>query len=135
MTEFTGGGDPKRSIELLWGLLEPKRRGPKPRLQVGEIVAAAIALADSEGLGAVAMRRVAEALGVAPMSLYSYVPSKAELLDLMLDTATGETARPPIDDWRSGLAGIARENWTLYHRHPWMLHIAAYRPPLGPNVI
>ena len=134
-TEFTGGGDPKRSIELLWGLQEPKRRGPKPRLQVAEIVRAAIAIADGEGIAALSMRRVADALGVAPMSLYSYVPGKAELLDLMLDTVLGETPRPPIADWRSGLAAIARSNWDLYHRHPWMLHIAAYRPPLGPNLI
>ena len=134
-TEFTGGGDPRRSIELLWGLQERKRRGPKPRLQVPDIVRAAIAIADGEGLGALSMRRVADALGVATMSLYSYVPGKAELLDLMLDTVSGETPRPPISDWRSGLADIARSNWDLYHRHPWMLQIVAYRPPLGPNLI
>src|SRR5687768_1469122 len=118
-TEFTGGGDPKRSIELLWGLQERKRRGPRPRLQVADIVRAAITIADGEGLGALSMRRVADVLGVATMSLYSYVPGKAELLDLMLDTVFGETPRPPIADWRGGLAAIARSNWDLYHRHPW----------------
>ncbi len=134
-TEYTGRGDPKRSLELLWGLQEPRRRGPKPRLQIDQVVAASIAIADSEGLPALSMRRVADAVGVATMTLYSYVPGKAELLDVMLDTVTGETARPAIVNWRDGLAGIARENWLLYHRHPWMLHVAAYRPPLGPNMI
>ena len=134
-TEYTGRGDPKRSLELLWGLQEPKRRGPKPRLQVTQVVEAAIAIADAEGLPALSMRRVADTVGVATMTLYSYVPGKAELLDVMLDTVTGETARPTITSWRSGLADIARENWQLYHRHPWILHVAAYRPPLGPNLI
>jgi AcrR family transcriptional regulator len=134
-TEYTGGGDPKRSMELLWGLRGPGRRGPRPRLQIGDIVRAGIAIADAEGISGVSMRRVADAVDVATMSLYSYVPGKAELLDLMLDAVTAETARPPITGWRDALAGIARENWDLYHRHPWMLHIAAYRPPLGPNVI
>ena len=134
-TEYTGRGDPKRSLELLWGLREPRRRGPKPRLQIAQVVETAIAIADAEGLPALSMRRVADAVGVATMTLYSYVPGKAELLDVMLDTVTGETARPAITSWRSGLADIARENWKVYHRHPWMLHVAAYRPPLGPNLI
>jgi AcrR family transcriptional regulator len=134
-TEYSGTGDPKRSMELLWGLQEPRRRGPKPRLRIDQVVRAAIELADAEGLDAVSMRRIADAVGVAPMTLYSYVPGKSELLDLMLDTVVGETARPPITDWREGLAGIAKENWDLYHRHPWILQIAAYRPPMGPNII
>jgi AcrR family transcriptional regulator len=134
-TEYTGAGDPKRSMELLWRLQAPRRRGPKPRLQVEQVVRAAIALADAEGLAAVSMRRVAEAVGVATMTIYSYVPGKAELLDLMLDTVAGETARPPLSDWRDALARIARENWDLFHRHPWMLQVATYRPPLGPNII
>jgi AcrR family transcriptional regulator len=134
-TEFTGRGDPKRSLELLWGVQEPKRRGPKPRLQIAQVVAAAIEIADADGLSALSMRRVADAVGVATMTLYSYVPSKAELLDVMLDTVTGETARPRVTTWRTSLERIARENWDLYHRHPWMLHVATYRPPLGPNLI
>ena len=99
------------------------------------MVETAIAIADAEGLAALSMRRVADAVGVATMTLYSYVPGKAELLDVMLDTVTGETARPAITGWRDGLARIARENWKLYHRHPWILQVAAYRPPLGPNLI
>jgi AcrR family transcriptional regulator len=134
-TEYSGRGDPKRSLELLWGLQEPRRRGPKPRLQITQVVEAAIAIADAEGLPALSMRRVADAVGVATMSLYSYLPGKAELLDVMLDTVTGETSRPPINDWRSGLEDIARENWKLFHRHPWILQVATYRPPLGPNLI
>lgn len=136
-TEYSGSGDPKRSMELLWGMQERPRRGPKPRLTVPQIVRAAIEVADAEGLAALSMRRVAEQLGVGAMSLYTYVPGKAELLDVMLDTVLGEQARPEevAGGWRGRLERIARENWTLYRRHPWLLQVAAHRPPMGPNVM
>lgn len=135
-TEYTGGGDPKRSIDLLWGRQEPPQRGPKPRLTAREITRAAIDIADTHGLHTLSMRRVAETLGVATMSLYTYVPSKAELLDVMLDTVLGEAARPPHapGHWRDSLEHIARENLALYRRHPWMLQVATTRPPLGPGL-
>lgn len=136
-TEYTGGGDPVRTLALLWGTQEKPSRGPKPALTVERIVQAAIEIADVEGLAALSMRRVAERLGVGAMSLYTYVPGKAELLDLMLDRVSGETARPENvpGGWRARLALIARENWALLHRHPWLLRISTGRPPLGPNVI
>lgn len=136
-TQYSGGGDPRRSMELLWGVAEPKRRGPKPRLTVDRVVEVAIALADAEGLAALSMRRVAERLGVTAMSLYTYVPSKAELLDVMLDRTYGETARPEGVEggWRARLELVARETWALYLRHPWLLHVATSRPVLGPNLI
>ncbi|MFC7716310.1 TetR/AcrR family transcriptional regulator C-terminal domain-containing protein [Nonomuraea recticatena] len=81
------------------------------------------------------MRRVAEKLGVGTMSLYTYVPGKPELLDVMLDTVYGETARPEDvpGGWRGRLEQIARENWALYLRHPWLLQVATSRPVLGPH--
>lgn len=135
--EFTGSGDPRRSIELLWGRQEPGRRGPKQRLSTDAVVAAAIALADAEGLSALSMRRVAEAVGVSPMALYTYVPSKSELLDLMLDRALGEAEDPDerLEGWRAKLTFIARQRWILAERHPWLLDLATHRPPLGPNML
>jgi AcrR family transcriptional regulator len=135
VTEYTGTGDPTRSMELLWGAAVRPRRGPRPKLSVDQVVRAGIALADAEGLEALSMRQLADELNVPVMTLYTYVPGKAELLDVMLDTVSAETARPPVEAWRPALEQVARENWALYHRHPWMLHIAAYRPPLGPNII
>lgn len=136
-TDYSGAGDPARTLALLWGLQPKPSRGPKPGLDVPQIVRAAINLADAEGMAALSMRRVAEQLGVGTMSLYTYVPGKAELIDLMLDTVLGEQARPERVDggWRARLEQIARESWALYHRHPWMLHVATSRPTLGPNVI
>lgn len=135
--DYTGGGDPRRSIELLWRRHEPGRRGPKQRLSTEAVVATAIALADAEGLGALSMRRVAEAAGVSPMSLYTYVPSKAELLDLMFDQVLGEAADPDetVQGWRARLTFVARQRWLLAERHPWLLDLAMHRPPLGPNVL
>jgi AcrR family transcriptional regulator len=136
-SELTGSGDPARSIALLWRTKERSKRGRKPTLTVDGIVAAAIELADRSGLGALSMRTLAERLGVGTMSLYTHIPGKAELIDLMLDTVLGETARPGDvpGGWRGRLELIARENAALYHRHPWMLEVVAYRPPLGPGVI
>lgn len=140
MPESTGGSDFRISLKLLWGKREPAPRGPKRTLTVEQIVEAAVALADAEGIDNVSMRRVAERLGVGAMSLYRYVPSKAELLDLMLDTIHAEQAEAtaPADDesWRARLAWHARQSRALIQRHPWMLQVRmGQRPPLGPNIL
>ncbi|MGH3730735.1 MAG: TetR/AcrR family transcriptional regulator [Micromonosporaceae bacterium] len=144
--EFSGTGDPHRSMELLWrntpaastlASTTRPRRGPKPKLTVDQITAAAIQVADAEGLAALSMRRLADELPVAPMSLYTYVPTKAELVDLMVDTVLGE-ATPPENEgggWRERLTTVAHQNWALYHRHPWLLQVSTHRPVLGPNLI
>jgi Tetracyclin repressor-like, C-terminal domain len=71
------------------------------------------------------------------MSLYTYVPGKAELIDVMLDTIAAETARPgdADGDWREKLELIARENWALQLRHRWTAQVVINRAVLGPNVI
>ena len=135
---YGGRGDPVRSMELLWGVGQaPRSRGPRQGLTVERIVAAGIEIADADGLGAVSMRRVADRLGVGTMSLYTYVPSKAELVDVMFDRAVGSADRTEVDgDWRAKLTAIARSAWDLYQRHPWLLQVMAMsRPPLGPNSI
>jgi AcrR family transcriptional regulator len=134
-TEYPGRGDPARSLELLWGAQKPPTRGPKPGLSVQRIVQAAIEVADAESLQALSMRRVATELGVGTMSLYTYVPGKAELLDVMLDTVLGEVARPDgvAGGWRAKLEAYARAQWAHYHRHPWVLQVSGARALLGPN--
>ncbi len=83
------------------------------------------------------MRRAAEALGVAPMTLYTYVPGKAALLELMLDAAyarmpRGDTSGQP---WRQRLTAVAEENRALFDTHPWAATISGSRPPLGPGLM
>ncbi len=135
-TEYSGSGDPKKSLELLWGLQARPTRGPKPALTVTQVVSTAVRIADTEGLAAMSIRRVADELGVGAMTLYRYVPGKAELLDVMLDTVYGELPRRVVKgDWRAKLDEVARENRQLYLNHPWLLQVAVSRPPLGPHVM
>jgi AcrR family transcriptional regulator len=131
-----GVSDPARTLELLWGETPERRRGPRPALTTGEIVAAAIALADAEGLEAVTMRRLADSLGVGAMALYTYVPGKSELLDLMLDAAYASMPRTPHrGDWRARLTAVAHDNRELYRLHPWAATVSSSRPPLGPGLM
>lgn len=135
MTEYAGRGDPRRSMELLWGQRDQPTRGPKPGLSVEDIVGAGIELADAEGLGAVSMRKVADRLGRSAMSLYTYVPSKAELVDLMLDRALGElpTSSSLEHGWRAAVEASALAGWAFYERHPWVLQVSGARALLGPH--
>ena len=70
------------------------------------------------------------------MSLYTYVPSKAELVDLMFDRALGAAADPDetVRGWRARMIFIARQRWILGERHPWFLDLALHRPPLVKTV-
>jgi len=135
MTEYTGRGDPKRTLELMWRRRQPGSRGPKLGLDIDTIVKTAIRLADQGGLGAVSMRAVAREVGTSAMSLYTYVPSKAELLDLMSDTALGElsTDYGASGAWREAIEASVRDVWALFERHPWMVQISSARASLGPH--
>jgi AcrR family transcriptional regulator len=107
-----------------------------PSLSQGEIVDAAIALADAEGADAVSMRRIAQVLKSGPMSLYWHVANKQHLLDLMLDALIAEVRPPePSGDWRADLRTVARENRSMLLRHRWVLDFLGGRPPLGPNTM
>ncbi|MFW6694361.1 TetR/AcrR family transcriptional regulator [Streptomyces sp. MAR4 CNX-425] len=136
--EHSGSGDLSRSMALLWGMEERAKRGPKPGISVARIVDTAIGIADTEGLEAVSMRKIAGSLGVGTMSLYRYVPGKAELLDLMLD-AVGSVEPEDVErfesltTWRERLRSLAHSMWEHYLEHPWLLQVDQGRPVLGPN--
>ena len=134
----TGAGDPARTLQLLWR--DPDaipRHGPRQVLTIDQVVTASTGLAGAEGLDAVTMRRVAANLGVAPMTLYTYVPGKAELLDLMLDAAYQRMPRTATAGlpWRQRVTAIATENRALFEAHPWAAAITTARPPLGPGLM
>jgi AcrR family transcriptional regulator len=134
----TGAGDPARTLRLLWrDPAAAPRHGPRQGLTIDAVVAAATELADAGGLDAVTMRNVARALGVVPMTLYTYVPGKAELLDLMMDAAYARMPRADTSGqpWRQRLIAIAAENRALFVAHPWAAVISTIRPPLGPGQI
>ncbi|MFJ8472510.1 TetR/AcrR family transcriptional regulator C-terminal domain-containing protein [Kitasatospora sp. NPDC094011] len=143
MTVYAGQGDAHRSLALLWGRPDepptgrdgrPGRSGPKPGLSTDTIVSAGITVADAEGMAALSMRAVGERLGRTAMALYTYVPGKAELLDLMHDRVLAELpARPaPSEHWRDAVTAWAEELSACYLRHPWVLQVSQARPVLGP---
>jgi AcrR family transcriptional regulator/DNA-binding transcriptional regulator YhcF (GntR family) len=120
----------------------PPRRRPAPapeqELTRARIVHAAVGVADAEGLAAVSMRRVAAELGVATMSLYRHVPSKDQLVGLMVDAAFGEAElpEPPPPGWRAQLELIARTQWAVSRRHPWIARVISLtRPTPAPNAM
>lgn len=125
------------AVSLLWDLREQPRRGPKPSLTLDRIVAAALELADAEGLGALSMARVAEKLGTTAMSLYRHVSNKDELLQVMIDAAAIVEVPPdpdPDKDWRFNLDQWARALVGLYRSHWWALQVPiGPLPPIGPG--
>jgi len=133
------GADLPRYLQLRWDREAAGRRGPKPRMSIEEIGAAAVELADREGFDAVSMKAVADGLGMTAMSLYRYVDSKDDLIDLMLNVGYGAPDRAWTKGvgWRAGLDRWAREIAAGLLARPWMIaaHAATGRPPLGPNVL
>jgi AcrR family transcriptional regulator len=119
--------------------LRPERtgRGPAPEHDRSRIAAVAISLADADGLGAVSMRKIASALGTAPASLYRYVDSRDELLELMADAVAGELdlRRPLTGDWRTDLVALAHQLRDAYRRHPWLLDLVPGRVGVGPRAV
>lgn len=128
----------------VWSRLRTAARGPKPSLTLARIVDAAVELADTEGPTAVSMRRLAAELGVGTMSLYRYIETKDDLLDLMTDQVMAEQVQPQsqpmaggasFGGWRQRLRGYAVRHREVLLHHPWVLGVTAARPPLGPNTL
>ncbi|PJJ56955.1 regulatory TetR family protein [Mumia flava] len=126
---------PAHRFVPLWESPEPSRRGRPARVTRGEIVDAAVAIADADGLDAVSMRSVARALDVGTMTLYSHVPGRVELVDAMVDRAYADFTLPDPDlAWRPALEQYARSSWTMLRSHPWLLDLNSWRYPLAPHV-
>lgn len=127
-------------VRLLWrseaGEPARGRKGPKQRLTVDEVVASAIELADAEGLSAVTMRALAARLGVGPMSVYTYVPTRDVLVALMVDAVAA--AQPPVEPapmLRDSLVAAVRARRAEYLAHTWLLDAPSWRDVLGPGRI
>ncbi|NJP90803.1 TetR/AcrR family transcriptional regulator [Nonomuraea sp. FMUSA5-5] len=120
-------------LRRLWGHEPVPRRGPRPRLDLATITAAAIELADAEGLAGVSMNSVATRVGVAATALYRYIGSKDDLLVLMADAVAPDPPDPSGRPWRDYLALWTRIQRDIVLRHTWVLPIANFAPPLGPR--
>lgn len=134
MTEETEPQLP-RGIALSWGIAERPQKGPKRELSLEGIIDAAVEIADAEGLGAVSMARVSSSLGFTTMSLYRYVTSKDELVQLMQNAASVVLV-PALDesqDWRDGLREWSASVRAVYQRHPWLLDMRVGSIPMSPS--
>ncbi|MEV4622662.1 GntR family transcriptional regulator [Asanoa sp. NPDC049573] len=120
------------------GSAEPRPRSGDTELTRDRVVRSAIAIADTESLSMLTMRRVAADLGVATMSLYRHVPGKDELIQAMLDTVLGDDPLPdePPPHWRARLEAAARQMWHTFAAHPWAADsVSLTRPQFLPNLL
>jgi AcrR family transcriptional regulator len=122
-------------IDTVWSRDDAAQKAPA--LSREAIVDAAIAIADDEGLAAVSIRRIATELRARPMSLYSHIERKDDLIDLMVDEvmAGAILVGAVPTDWHEALRQIADQSRTMVRDHPWMIGAAIHRPMLGPNAL
>jgi DNA-binding transcriptional regulator YhcF (GntR family) len=104
------------------------------------VIRAAVAIADAEGLTGLSMRRLAGALGMPTMSLYRHVAGKEELLLLMMEAVFARESLPELspgtDGWRACVEALARLQWAMYRRHPWLAQAISFtRPLLAPRAM
>ncbi|MEU0247599.1 TetR/AcrR family transcriptional regulator [Streptomyces sp. NPDC006235] len=120
--------------EVIWARPERTGRGPKPAFTRADIAAAAVRIADAEGLDAVSMRHVAAELGCGTMSLYNYVPRKEDLYELMIDAIGAEHELfEPTGDWRADMLRNAEETRAIMRRHTWVPRLMPGVFAFGPN--
>jgi AcrR family transcriptional regulator len=116
----------------MWERLESPAPAPRATLTPTRIAEAAVSLADTEGLDAVTMRRLAGELGVAPMAAYRYVSGKDDVLELMVDRVYGDLVLPADGlGWRETLRAIAYGTRELMARHPWLTRMSSSRAALA----
>ncbi|MFI5227154.1 MAG: TetR/AcrR family transcriptional regulator, partial [Candidatus Limnocylindrales bacterium] len=125
----------ERPTQVVW--IRLASASARTRREVDRIVAAAIGLADREGLEALSMRRLAAALDTGTTTLYRHIANRDELLELMVDAVAGEDPLPeaPSGNPSADLALIARGARQSCHRHPWLVTQFASRPTIGPNTL
>ncbi len=123
-------------VNLAWTKKPPSGRGPKPKLSVDQIARAAIRLADTEGMAAVTMQRLAREVDLTTMALYRYFAGKGDLLALMIDSVSDSEPRfgKPSWPWNERLKEWAHRCLSIYRDHPWFLEATSVRKGvMGPN--
>lgn len=127
MTSTAGAGDAKPST--VWERVDGAPRSPRVALTHDRIATAAVELADTVGLEAVSMRRLAEHLGVTPMAPYRYISGKDDLFELMVDIAHEAVVLPAAEiGWQQMLRSCAEQIRAITLRHPWLVQIYARLP-------
>ena len=130
-------GSGEGSAERLWALYLRDATEAARGLNLESIVEAAIAIADAKGIADLSMGTIARDLGYSTMALYRHVPNKADLLEMMVDTAVGP---PPADihehaGWREQLIAWSMAIAASYRRHQWVFDVPIAGPPVMPNSV
>lgn len=116
--------------------MEKQVSGARATLTRERVLEAAVALADAQGLDALSMRNLGEALGIKAMSLYNHVADKDDLLDGIADRVVGEIALPPAGTpWREALRQRAHAANAVLMKHPWATALLMSRMNIGPNML
>ena len=111
----------------------PSRRRRRAPLSRPAVLAAAVDLADRDGIGALSMRKLGEALGVEAMSLYGHVANKDDLLDGMVDAVFAEIDHPvPGRPWRPEMHRRCASARSALTRHRWAVGLMDARTSPGP---
>jgi AcrR family transcriptional regulator len=135
MSQPTSTREVVDAVDVLWDRRPLATRGPKATLSLDAIAAAAVEIADADGVGAVSMQRVAEHLGFTKMALYRHVPNKDVLLAVMIDLAVD--VPPDLDavrgGWRGKLTRYAELLWAVWQAHPWLPTVTLGSRVMGPN--
>jgi AcrR family transcriptional regulator len=119
---------------VIWLRPEQAEAGRPAERSRDQVTAAAIAVADQDGLEAVTMRRVAAELGTGAASLYRYIATRDDLLDLMADSAGAEyVLAAPSGDWLADLLDVAAQARAIMLRHQWLPALVIGRATLGPH--
>jgi TetR/AcrR family transcriptional regulator, tetracycline repressor protein len=112
------------------------KTGRPRRLTGSRVVAEARRIGAKEGIEALTMRRLADALGVLPNALYTYFPDKASILDAVLDDLIGNVEAPNRRlSWRRGLIGLMSSYRRLLLTQPGLIALTVSRPMYGPNAL
>lgn len=106
---------------------------PRGRLSRGQVLEAAMAIADAEGIGALTMRRIGERLGAEAMSLYRHARDKDDILDGLVDLVYAEIEVPRRGtDWKGAMRRRAISARDALSRHPWAIALMESRTHPGP---
>ncbi|OKH77452.1 hypothetical protein EB73_42355 [Mycobacterium sp. SWH-M3] len=122
------------SSESVW--LRPAKKSRNQSLDRDQIVAAAVALMDSDGIAGLSMRKLATRLDTAPMTLYGYVATKDDVLEYALDGVFAEAAvHAGGRSWRDNLKALSHSMFEALLRHPWAPALLGSKPPIGPGAV
>ncbi|MET9270426.1 TetR/AcrR family transcriptional regulator [Kribbella sp. NPDC003557] len=116
---------------------ERKASPARETLSREQIVTAAMAILDTDGVSGLSMRKLAAKLDAGATSLYWHVPTKDDLVDLLIDEVWGEidVPEPELAGWRAGALLFGHSLRSAVLRHPWLPEVMYTRPSIGPNAM